>query len=374
MAPHTTPLGDPNHPVTDPDRQHHHQSQEPGDQRRSRGAERGAQRGSPRAAQGPAPRAALTELSLPRTQRRGRQARVDQIAAFIAARIADGTWAGDKFPTMTYMSRTLRIGLSYISDALQQLKADRVVHKVKVVRPPGQKGRIPVWRPTSVASEEPADVSAELEAGIRSGRLTGELPAISAMAREHRVNDPVIRAMYLRLQRDGVIDKVWLPDLSRRVWYVVADLDEGTRRRMHRGDCKALAIAQDLVRRMPEWLVRAPGGKWHRTALPSFDVLVEEYRTHYFNVKLALELLVRLRILDRPLADPKVHMPRPPADGGASHHVVFRTSGAVLSRDWYPVADTVEWPAIPLHKDHEVFADIDDPHARSRARRRSAQR
>jgi hypothetical protein len=236
------------------------------------------------------------------------------------------------------------------------LAADGVLHKITVAPLPGRRGRRQVWRPTTVPSNSTEDDLRRLEADIRSGRMTGRLPTISNAARQHRVHTTAMSALYNRLQQDGVIDLVWMPDLSRRAWHVLDRSADGDPQ--YAGvDCRALVITHDLVRRIPEWLVRRPRDRWARTLLPDIETLREEYRTHFSNAELALELLVLLDIVERQIvSSQRRYLPRPPVDGGTTFDLKFQTVSGYIGRDWFAVADTKRWRTPPTSKNDPLVA------------------
>lgn len=222
---------------------------------------------------------------------------VERAVAAIEARIVDGTWAGEAFPTIPQMKAELRFGPNTLCQALKLLAERGVVHKVKLLRE-GKRGRDIVWRPVAVASEEPGDVGARLEADIRAGRLSGVLLPVSAMASFERVSYRLISETYKRCQRLGLVRQVWLPDLSGTVWQVV---DETVQPWWPPAALsKGQAIAHLLVRRMPEWLIRRGASGWLRRPLPAKEELRREYRTHTSSVEEAVKLLIEHGMAERP--------------------------------------------------------------------------
>jgi DNA-binding transcriptional regulator YhcF (GntR family) len=282
----------------------------------------------------------------------------------ILARIIDGTWAGDRYPVLTEMGRVLHMGLHTLSNATRMLAAEGVLHKVAIPPAPGRRGRSYVWRPVTVAPRGTEDDARQLEQDIRTGRLTGQLPRISEIARQRHIDNPSASRVYRRLQEEGVIDLVWLPDLSHRVWRVLGPDDERDSHRF-RGDCRALVIAHALIRRMPEWLVRRPRNEWARTFLPDIEPIRIEYRTHFSNAELALELLVVLRIVERQFVlSQRRYLPLPPSKAADTLGREFRQTSGYLGRDWFPVTDTADWLSLPTSKDDPLVQQ-----ARSQAQR-----
>lgn len=341
VAPHTTPTGECSDP---PD--------EPTEHPECRPVTSPADVAEPTPPQPPTRRTPKPQGPRPRRRRAAEIARDE-----ILKRVADGTWSGDNYPVLTDMRKILHMGLHTLCEATRMLEAEGLLHKVAIPRPPGERGRHYVWRPVTVRSRGTEDEAQRLEKDIRSGRLAGQLPTITDAARARHINAKAVSEVYHRLQEDGVIDLVWLPDLSQRVWRVL-DPEDRRVERAFIGDCRALVIAHDLIRRTPEWLVRRPRGDWARTFLPDIEPVRTEYRTHFGNAELALELLVLLGVAERRfVGSQRKYLPSPPSDEGAAFWLTFRKEAGYIGRDWFPVATTTNWLPLPTSKDDPIVAD-----------------
>lgn len=270
-----------------------------------------------------------------------------RVADLVAARIRDGSWDGDRFPTLMEMKAELSCGLHTLCDAMRLLRQRGLVHKVGLLRSNGR-GKVQVWRPVSVAGHS----RRQFEDDVRQGRLQGVLPSPYEMAESYRVAASAMAAQYQELVARGLIGLVWSPDLRSRQWRV---LDERTRT-WPTQPTKALALAAELVRRMPEWLQRRNDGTWYRCVLPEQQELKRQYHTHVLTVEHAHELLVALNVLERaPLVRP-VYLPRPPADGGQSYGVTFTRSNGLPGRGWRPAGPAAQWLPLPQSEDDEIVA------------------
>ena len=212
---------------------------------------------------------------------------VDWVLSVITERIASGEWTVESFPTIEQLVAQLRCGHATVCKAMQLGKQRGVVDKVLVEQAKPFRRQL-VWRP--VAGMEPRlSLGEQLEAQIRTGSLTGPLPEIDLMARQQRVNQGAVRAAYAELVAQGLLRRVWLPDFTRRFWYVLDGRQpawlppgEGT---------KAEAIAADIARRLPRWMSPDSSGGWVR-ALPPPERLRTYYKTYWGCLQKALGLLV----------------------------------------------------------------------------------
>lgn len=345
VAPHTTPAGEPGQEIDSPSA--------PSPQPSSPQPQASDHQVPPAPSGAPRPAHDQKPKDKPVSARDG-AARL--VANKIMARINSGVWAGDNYPTIHEIKDALHCSLHNACDATKILAAEGVIHKVKLARAQGQRGRLLVWRPVEVAPDGPEEAARQVEDDIRSGRLVGPLPMIGEMAQDLHVSNKVISTVYHRLRDEGLIDQVWMDDARYRVWYAFHGPNDPARQRT--GECKSLAIAHDLIQRMPEWLVRRPRGAWCRTPLPDMESLRIHYSTHFFTIEAALNLLVRLHILEQPLGSNRIYLPRPPADDGASHNVQFATTAAALGRDWFPAPKKAHWLPLSRSRDDEIFAGL----------------
>lgn len=224
--------------------------------------------------------------------RSGGGSAAEWVLSVITERIASGEWTAESFPTIEQLVVQLRCGHGTVCKAMQLGKQRGVVDKV-LVEQSGPFRRQLAWRP--VAGMQPRlSLGEQLAAQIRTGSLTGPLPEIVLMARQQRVNQGAVRAAYAELVAQGLLRRVWLPDFTRRAWYVLDGRQpawlppgEGT---------KAVAIAADIARRLPRWMSSGSPGGCVR-ALPPPERLRKHYKTHWACVQTALGLLVARGLL-----------------------------------------------------------------------------
>jgi DNA-binding GntR family transcriptional regulator len=271
----------------------------------------------------------------------------ERVAEQVEIRIADGRWAGHQFPLVSDIAKEFGCSLHTAGAALHLLRSRGVVHKVTRERPKGERGRDIVWRPTTIETRDTAAVSRDIEQAVRSGQLGNRvpLPTIAEVSCTYRVNTRVVSELYQRLQAEGVIDQGWLIGERYPVWFRTGDAAPAG---VLCANSKPLAVAVNMVKRMPEWLVRRPNGQWLRRLLPSQRALADEYQTHVNTIEHAMQLLVACGILQRAPIALRAYLPVPPADDEGSHGVTFEvTRGRMPSGTWLPASGTGQWRPLP---------------------------
>lgn len=249
----------------------------------------------------------------------------ERIIATVTARIESGEYTVDCFPTMEQMIAEFKCGTNTMVKAMQLGKARGVLHKVRKLRPAPGRGVMWIWRPVEddVAAPE-SDLVQRLTTDIEAGTLTGPVKSVNMLARRYRVNDATMREAFTALVEKELLRRVWLPDWSARVWYVIDGKQPGW---LPPGDgTRAVAIAADLARRLPQWLSRDEHGRLVRRPLPPREKLRQQYRTHWFTMQRALELLIVRKLLERVevAGKPEEYVPVPPEGRpeGAGHRAV----------------------------------------------------
>jgi DNA-binding GntR family transcriptional regulator len=252
------------------------------------------------------------------------------LLARIVSRINAGEYTTETFPTIEAMVSEFRCGPTTVLKALKLGQSRGLVQKLQVLRPPPGRGAQWVWRaapPAAAQGDASSAVDGEqsladrLAADIEAGSLTGYVESIAKFARRYRVAYVAMRSALEELVARGRVKRVWLPDWSARVWYV---LDGKQPDWLPPGDgTRADAIAADLARRIPRWLAQTPAGKRVRHRLPSREKLRKSYRTDWGTVDSALVSLVERGLLERlpprngREGDRFVLVPRPEFEAGA---------------------------------------------------------
>lgn len=228
---------------------------------------------------------------------------VDRIASIIEDRITSGIWSAENFPNTQDMSRTLRCRTSTVSAALTKLKAHGLVRMVKVKR-------LTRWVPAGHPDWDQTPLYHKVLYDICSGRWTGTLPPMYKLARHYGTRAVSMGEVRDRLARENVIRYVWLPDFTRRAWYVM-DI-HAPEWLPPAGGTKATAIAADLIRRLPQWAQAEPDGSLvRRSPLPRPTKLAQYYKCEYKQIKEALNILVHGGLLERDETRPLVeYLPR----------------------------------------------------------------
>lgn len=231
---------------------------------------------------------------------------VDYVETSIEHRITSGVWNAANFPSLKAMATELHCRAHTVSAALRRLEARGVVRMVKVTR---------TWR--WVPMSHPAFPRPELHYtfadSIRAGLWTGPLPDPVDLARHYHVHRAKMMTALRLLERHELVRYVWLPDFTSRVWYV---MDAQTPQwLLPATGTKAAAIAADLVRRLPEWLiVGRDGAIIQRRPLPPITLLRQHYHCPYSVMRTALTALVMRGVLERvEYAQPKYLPLRVPA-------------------------------------------------------------
>lgn len=215
---------------------------------------------------------------------------VAAVGAMIEERLTSGRWTAENFPDIVSMRRELRCRSPIASAALRDLETRGLVRRAKV-------GRTWRWVPAGHAHFEEVPLHERIAKDIHLGVWTGPLPVVIHLSRHYRVGHEKTADALRKLEKSGLIRRVWLPDFTRRVWYVMNDdapawLPPGN-------DTKAVAVAADLVHRMPEWVTVGPAGTLiDRRQLPSLANLVKHYHCHCSVVATAIRALVIRGVLE----------------------------------------------------------------------------
>lgn len=215
---------------------------------------------------------------------------LNSIKTVIRANVVSNVWTPENFPTLRQLARHFRCRPTTVSTALRELETEGVVRTVKVMR---------TWRwvPMSHPGFSRPPLHHTFADDIRAGTWTGPLPDVVDLARRYHVHRAKMLAALQTSERQGLLRYVWLPDFTRRAWYVI---DSRAPRWLPPGrGTKAAAIAADLVRRLPEWLTLAPDGSvLERRPLPAVTHLRKHYHCHHTVMKNALTALVLRGVLE----------------------------------------------------------------------------
>lgn len=225
----------------------------------------------------------------------------ERVWARIEARLASGHWGPGNFPMVEQIAAEFGCACYTVSRALRLGQDKGLVRKIRVLRPPPSKGTQPAW--IAVSSDvDPTrpPVRQRMREAITRGEWTGPLPKVSVLARRLRVNDAELGAACRDLAREGLLRRVWLPDFSACVWYVIDGFEPDWLPPGEGG--KAVAIAADLARHLHPWLVPDAARGWARRRLPPVHKLARRYRAGYTVMNRALELLAVRGILERVVA------------------------------------------------------------------------
>jgi DNA-binding transcriptional regulator YhcF (GntR family) len=234
--------------------------------------------------------------------------------ALIQDGIESGRWGPGAFPTVQALAVEFRCAAMTASRALRLGEERGLVRKVVVLPPPPATKVVTRWRVVS-RHDDPAprpSAAHRLRSAIRTGEFTGALPTVAELARRLRVNNGTMSRACRELAGEGLLRRVWLPDFSRCVWYVI---DGREPRWLPPGEGgKAVAIAADLARGLDRWCRRDESGRWVRRKLPPPYKLGRRYRTGWVEVNRALDLLVGRGLLERVVAPGGAvdHLPLPP--------------------------------------------------------------
>lgn len=266
--------------------------------------------------------------------------------------ILSGRWAGTKFPTIVAMTEEFRCSLRVASEAIQMLCDDGWVHRITAELDNGDRGHR--WLPVEVPPYGPDEIIRQIENDVCSGALTGLLPTRQAMARELRVNSLVVAEAYRRLEQRGLIAFGWLPDLSAKGCFVVKSAPPG----VIYCQSKALASAEVLRRRIPDWLIRGSGDTWFRSCLPTISALTHELGSDYVSTERAVAVLVRAGVVERgPFAKP-VYLAVPPAPGAAPD-LRFDYLPTKPGATWAPCQHNGMWRPLPTCDDDPLLDGLD---------------
>lgn len=204
--------------------------------------------------------------------------------------IVSEVWTVDNFPTLAQLASYFRCRRTMVTAALKELESVGVVRRVKVMR---------TWRWVPMTHPEfcrPA-LQHKLADDIRAGAWTGPLPDVTGLARHYHVHRAKMTAALRMLERLDLVRHVWLPDFTRRAWYVM-DTNAPQWFAPVTG-AKMAAIAADLLRRLPEWIhLGLDGAVIDRRPLPPITVLRQHYHCHHAVMKKALTALVLRGVLE----------------------------------------------------------------------------
>lgn len=212
------------------------------------------------------------------------------IKTVIRGNVVSNVWAAENFPTLRELARHFRCRATTVSAALRELETEGVVRTVKFMR---------TWRwvPMSHPGFSQPALAHTFADDIRAGVWTGPLPDVVDLALRYHAHRAKMLTALQTLERQGMLRYVWLPDFTRRAWYVIDSLaphwlppGRGT---------KAAAIAADLVHRLPERMtVASDGSVVERRPLPSVTQLRKHYHCHHAVMRNALTALVLRGVLE----------------------------------------------------------------------------